>query len=64
MNSWIQNSKADIVWVLLKTDMQEKWLAVNQGRIDSVVIGIERNVNREQKNRRINAAYIWKQLKY
>ena len=64
MNSWIQNSKADIVWVLLNTDMQEKWLAINQGRIDSVVIGIGKNVNMEQKKRTINAAYIWKQLKY
>lgn len=49
MNRWIQHSKEDIVWVLLNSEMQEKWLAVNQGQFDSVVIGLVKKQNKNQK---------------
>ena len=64
MNSWIQHSKADIVWVLLNSEMQEQWLAVNQGQFDSVVIGLGEKAKQKTKSSHIDMTYVWKRLNY
>lgn len=64
MNSWIQHSKADIVWVILNSEMQEQWLSVNQGQFDSVVIGLDEKAKEKSKSRHIDMTYVWKQLNY
>ena len=64
MSSWIQRSKADIVWVLLNSEMQEQWLAVNQGQFNSVVIGLGEKAKQQSKSSHIDMAWVLKQLNY